>query len=186
MGTIKSKFKRTKSGRRAKPVKLPESSSARKTVDPRLPFNNYRQIFSIRNAWKTVARSLEDTAKDHLIRFLARCPNYKESFSGIGNLNTEEEMRESLEFETHAVNLFGLFDDVISNLENVDAALSDIHDAAQSSLMSEALVKDMEETFYETLRTVLDDRFTDALKENYTLLYSFITTEIQKACGATG
>ncbi|KAJ8308520.1 hypothetical protein KUTeg_013977 [Tegillarca granosa] len=68
MGNLKSKLKRSKSKPRKK-VDLPDSSSARKTVDPRLPFSNYRQIFNIRNGWKVVSRQLEDTSKDHLIRY---------------------------------------------------------------------------------------------------------------------
>lgn len=81
MGALKSKFFRSKSGSRKakgdKPVKekkqkkavnLPESHSARKTVDPRLPFSNYRQIFSIRNAWKAIQRSLEECATETFIR----------------------------------------------------------------------------------------------------------------------
>lgn len=82
MGALKSKFFRSKSGSRKskgeKPVKenkqqkkvvnLPESLSARKIVDKRLPFSNYRQIFSIRNAWKAIQRSMEQCAIDTFIR----------------------------------------------------------------------------------------------------------------------
>ena len=80
MGGLKSKLRRPKSSSRKekdsnsvkrpskKKTNLPESQSARKTVDPRLPFSNYRQIFSIRNAWKAVSRHMEDSAKETLIR----------------------------------------------------------------------------------------------------------------------
>lgn len=71
MGAIKSKFKGSKSKsntKKKKKVDLPESSSARKTVDPRLPFQTYRQIFSLRNAWKAVTRSMEEIAKENLLR----------------------------------------------------------------------------------------------------------------------
>lgn len=67
MGNLKSKLKRSKS-KSKKSAQLPDSSSTNKTVDPRLPFSNYRQIFNIRNGWKSVARVLEDTAKETLIR----------------------------------------------------------------------------------------------------------------------
>ena len=83
MGGLKSKLRRPKSASRKdkdpsatrqnskkkKAVNLPDSQSARKTVDPRLPFSNYRQIFSIRNAWKAVSRHMEDNAKETLIRY---------------------------------------------------------------------------------------------------------------------
>lgn len=79
MGALKSKFRRSKStsksenGQKAskkkkKSVNLPESHSARKIVDPRLPFANYRQIFSIRNAWKAIQRSLDECAVETMIR----------------------------------------------------------------------------------------------------------------------
>lgn len=67
MGNLKSKLKRSKS-KSKKSAQLPDSSSTNKTVDPRLPFSNYRQIFNIRNGWKSVARVMEDTAKETLIR----------------------------------------------------------------------------------------------------------------------
>lgn len=53
----------------------------------------------------------------------------------IASLNTEEELRESFEFETYAMQIFGLFDEVIQNLENVDAALDEIeHTGKQLTL----------------------------------------------------
>jgi len=70
MGNLKSKFKKSKSKERKGPVNLPDSASAKKTVDPRLPFDNYRQIFSIKNAWKAIMRSLEETSKEHLIKWV--------------------------------------------------------------------------------------------------------------------
>lgn len=71
MGALKSKFKRSRSKSKSRnkgPTNLPDSSSARKTVDPRLPFTHYRQVFSTKNAWKAVMRTMEETAKEHLIR----------------------------------------------------------------------------------------------------------------------
>jgi hypothetical protein len=59
-------------------------------------------------------------------RFLEKHPGYKEKYPMIAGLKTEEEMRDSFEFETYAMQIFGLFDDVIDNLENVDAALDEI------------------------------------------------------------
>ena len=45
-------------------------SEAPKTVDPRLPFETYRQLFNLKNSWKAISRKLEDTAKDNLLRYL--------------------------------------------------------------------------------------------------------------------
>ena len=69
------------------------------------------------------------------LRLLEKHPEYKERYPMIASLQTEEEMRESLEFETYAMQIFGLFDEVIQNLENVDAALDEIeHTGKQLTL----------------------------------------------------
>lgn len=68
-------------------------------------------------------------------RLLEKHPEYREKYPMIASLNTEEELRESLEFETYAMQIFGLFDEVIQNLENVDAALDEIeHTGKQLTL----------------------------------------------------
>ena len=44
------------------------NEGAPKKVDPRLPFETYRQLFNFKNSWKVVSRKLEDVAKDNLRR----------------------------------------------------------------------------------------------------------------------
>jgi hypothetical protein len=63
MGCLQSKEKEP-----AEPQNTELPQSQPKTVDPRLPFDNYRQLFNLRNSWKTVSRNLTDTAKECLIR----------------------------------------------------------------------------------------------------------------------
>lgn len=38
-----------------------------KQIDPRLPFDNYRQLYNLKNSWKALSRSYEDTAKECLV-----------------------------------------------------------------------------------------------------------------------
>ncbi|XP_048733939.1 uncharacterized protein LOC125650047 [Ostrea edulis] len=175
MGNLKSKFKRSK-GKSKLSADLPESSSTQKVVDPRLPFSNYRQIFNIRNGWKPVSRKMADTAKETLIRFLEKYPEYKAKYPMIAGLKTEEEMRESFEFETYALQIFGMFDDVIENLENVDAALDEIERTGKQLTLQ--LITDLEESFMNSVRLLLDERFTETLQENYRLLYGFVKSNI--------
>ena len=44
------------------------NEAATKPVDARLPFQTYRQVFNMKNAWKAVSRVLEDAAKDCLVQ----------------------------------------------------------------------------------------------------------------------
>ena len=64
MGCLQTKEKETNNSQPQ--TELPQSQP--KSVDPRLPFDNYRQLFNLRNSWKTVGRNLGSTSKECLIR----------------------------------------------------------------------------------------------------------------------
>ncbi|XP_053376849.1 uncharacterized protein LOC128547740 [Mercenaria mercenaria] len=196
MGAIKSKFFRSKSGSRKekgdkkvkekkqkKTVNLPDSHSARKIVDPRLPFSNYRQIFSIRNAWKAIQRSMEECATETFIRFLNNHTNYKEKYASISGIQDGdlEELRKNQDFEDKAMDIYVIFDGVIANLEDVDKALQEIQYGAPATQFSHKMVKDYQGAFMETIRLHLgSDRFTETTENNYKLLYEFIQEELCK------
>ncbi|KAJ8309102.1 hypothetical protein KUTeg_013976 [Tegillarca granosa] len=83
-------------------------------------------------------------------------------------------MRDSMVFETYATEIFYFFDEIIVNLENVDAALTEIRRVSQLGIMRSEMFKDMRATFMETLSLTLEDRFTETAEENYKLLNSFV------------
>lgn len=195
MGAIKSKFFRSKSGSRKnkgdkpekgkdkkKVVNLPESQSARKTVDPRLPFSNYRQIFSIRNAWKPIQRAMEDSATETFIRFLTAHPNYRKKFSNVKGIEGDlEDLRKQQEFEDMAMNIYVIFDGVIANLETVDKALQEIKYGAPATQFSKKMVEAYQESFIHTIKLILgSDRFTENTENSFNLLYGYIREELCK------
>lgn len=59
-------------------------------------------------------------------RFLKKHPDYVEHFPSYDSEKPEEDIKGSFEFENDAMEIFGLFDDVVNNLEEVDKALSQI------------------------------------------------------------
>ncbi len=67
MGCIKSKEKK-KENTDLPPIGA--NDAAPKAVDPRLPFETYRQLFQMKNSWKAISRALEPTAKSNLIRYM--------------------------------------------------------------------------------------------------------------------
>ncbi|XP_021370612.1 uncharacterized protein LOC110461474 [Mizuhopecten yessoensis] len=180
MGNSKGKASESNAGQAAS-AELPVSNTAAKKVDPRLPFGTYRQQFNTVNAWKPLMRTLEKSAKENLIRFIKKYPHYKDCFPNAKNIEKEETMRASLEFGIDAMGTFQVFDDVISNLEEVDVAIKKIKRTAKIGLMSLDMIKDMKVTFLELVGDTLGDRWTDATKENFTLLYDFILEEYAKA-----
>ena len=62
MGCIKSK----ESGDDTGHVNEGATTEQPKTVDSRLPFDTYRQLFNMKNSWKAVSRSMEAVAKENL------------------------------------------------------------------------------------------------------------------------
>ncbi|XP_063426638.1 hemoglobin subunit alpha-D-like [Mytilus trossulus] len=186
MGALKSKFKgsKSKSSQKAKTkIHLPESSSAKKTVDPRLPFQTYRQIFSLRNAWKAVTRSMEETAKENLMRFLKKHDQFAEYFPSYDTNKSEEDIKDSFEFENDALEIFGLFDDVVNNLEEVDKALVEINHVFSTNEKTSEILKAMDPTFMGLLSEILGDRYTETTEENFRLLYDFVLSEGAKCIG---
>lgn len=195
MGALKSKCWRSKSNtgkangensskgkKQKKEINLPESQSARKTVDPRLPFSNYRQIFSIRNAWKAIQRSLEDCAMETLLRFLNMHPQYREMLKTIKNVKADEEDGKKSEiFKDKAMDIYNIFDGVITNLETVDKALEEIEYGAQATEFTQEMFKDYQTAFIEIIRLHLgSERFTETTEDNFKLLYKFVQDEVCK------
>lgn len=90
-------------------------------------------------------------------------------------------MRHNDDFETAAMDIYQIFDDVVSELENVDKALKGIQFGAPNSRLTQRMVKDMESPFIETIRIYLgSDRFTETTEGNFKLLYQFIQEEMGK------
>ena len=60
-----------------------DRSNLTRAVDPRLPFENYRQLYNLKNSWKAIARKLEDMAKSNLLRYSKFLYNLKNSWKAI-------------------------------------------------------------------------------------------------------
>ena len=68
-------------------------------------------------------------------------PEHKVRFEDIKDITEEEDMRTSELFENIAMDIYQVYDDVINNLENVDAALRDIRIASQSFPLNKQMIK---------------------------------------------
>lgn len=65
---------------------------------------------------------------------------YAEYFPSYDTNKSEEDIKDSFEFENDALEIFGLFDDVVNNLEEVDKALVEIsHVFSKNEKISEIL-----------------------------------------------
>ncbi len=171
---------RSKRSKKAEKEAPPLTTEAPKTVDPRLPFETYRQLFNLKNSWKAVSRKLEEVAKDNMQRFLQSHPEYKKVHPELEKFDTDEKMYASDDFESVAVEIYNNFDVAMETMDgNVDASIATFKAAGQAFKLSPGCgytvtyIRDMEETFVAAAREVLGDRFTEPTERNFHLLYQF-------------
>ena len=68
-------------------------------------------------------------------------PEHRARLEDIKDITDEEEMRTNETFETVAMDIYQVFDDVINNLEKVDAALRDIKLASESYPLDKRMMR---------------------------------------------
>lgn len=162
----------------------PLPTSQPKTVDPRLPFDNYRQLFNLKNSWKSVSRSMENTSKECLIRLFEKHPEYLSLHKGLSSIGSEEEMRENPAFEEAALFFFNTLDEVLTFSDGkVDMAIAVLQNAghdyyAKLPGFESTYLKDMEQPFVESIRNALGDRFNESTEQNFRRIYEFCISHI--------
>ncbi len=166
-----------------KPALTDLNTEAPKKVDPRLPFESYRQLFNLKNSWKSVARKLESAAKDNLKRFLKEYPQHKAIHRDLKKFDDDEKMYASDAFEMAAMSVYNTFDMAMDKIDgNVDESIAAFQRAGRMHSkvkdFNVEFFKDMEESFIEAAREILQDRFNDATEKNFRLLYQFACQEM--------
>ena len=68
-------------------------------------------------------------------------PDYRDRYPVIQDLVDDEKMRASEEFETVAMDIYQVFDDVITDLEDVDKALRDIKNGGPMISLTKSMFK---------------------------------------------
>ena len=76
-----------------------------------------------------------------IYRLLHHHPEHRARLEEIKDITDEDEMRISETFETVAMDIYQVFDDVINNLEKVDAALRDIKLASESYPLDKRMMR---------------------------------------------
>uniref|UniRef100_A0A915PMJ8 Globin family profile domain-containing protein n=1 Tax=Setaria digitata TaxID=48799 RepID=A0A915PMJ8_9BILA len=96
-------------------------------VDSRLPYPNFRELFTLKNYWKTVRRNERDCAKIMLAKYLKQNPENKEKYPKLKNIDVDTVSAATADsgFETVAANYLKVFDDVITTVEEKPADVSD-------------------------------------------------------------
>ncbi|KAL3984596.1 Globin family protein [Acanthocheilonema viteae] len=153
-------------------------------VDPRLPYPNFRELFTLKNYWKTVRRNERDCAKMIFAKYLKQNPDNKEKYPKLKNIDVETVSATTVDsgFETVAANYLKVFDDVITTVEEKPADVSDacsrltavgkMHRTKVNG-MDGSEFQLMEEPFLYMISEVLQDRYNDKAENLFRKLYQF-------------
>lgn len=152
--------------------------------DPRLPLSPM-QIFKLKKNWKGVKRRLEDTGVEMLIRLFRLEPSTQIQFKNIRHLESEDKLRMSEELEKHAGKMMASLDDIVNNIDDVDYAMDKINKVAQQHEQFQGFTAEqfllMEQPFLDSVRIILDDRYTENMDTIYRILIKFILSNLVKA-----
>ncbi|GMR59104.1 hypothetical protein PMAYCL1PPCAC_29299, partial [Pristionchus mayeri] len=165
------------------PAKGEQPEAATPECDLRLPFTNFRELFTLKNYWKTVKRNDQQCAKIMLSKYLNEQPEWKGLYaklSGIKGIPPADCSDAS--FEAVAAAYLKVFDDVITAVEekpgDVQAAcdrlsnLGKMHRAKVSGMDSSSF-QAMEGPFLFMIQEILQDRFNEKAETLFRKFFQF-------------
>ncbi|CAD6186702.1 unnamed protein product [Caenorhabditis auriculariae] len=153
----------------------PPEEEAPPQLDARLPYPNFRELFTLKNYWKTVRRNDKDCGKFMLAKYLHDFPENKPLYSKLKNVDaaTVDASCSDPAFETMSANYLKVFDDVISAVEEKPGDVQQACDRLTSvgkmhrtkvSGMQATSFQNMEEPFVHMVKNILQDRMGKTLK----------------------
>ncbi|CAI2355235.1 unnamed protein product [Caenorhabditis sp. 36 PRJEB53466] len=162
------------------------------TLDTRLPYPNFRELFTMKNYWKTVRRNEKDCGKFMFAKYLNDFPENKDMYLKLKNVKADVDMNCSDPgFEAVAAQYLKVFDDVINAVEekpgDVQTAcdrlisVGKMHRAKVSGMTSTSF-QNMEEPFIQMVKYILQDRFNEKAETLYRKFFQFCLTSGPTIC----
>ncbi|XP_030855013.1 myoglobin-like [Strongylocentrotus purpuratus] len=156
--------------------KLPEPS-APPPPDPRLPLTA-RQKFSLEKSWKAVQRNMEEVGMNTLLRLFKEDPSIQDLFPSFKG-QTEHQLRNDMGFENQAVMILNIFDEVVEQLNNLDAAISLLTKTGKKhSMIDPDMMMKFEKPFLETVKETLEDRYNEKIEAIYITFTKFVLDHV--------
>uniref|UniRef100_A0A915DZB6 Globin family profile domain-containing protein n=1 Tax=Ditylenchus dipsaci TaxID=166011 RepID=A0A915DZB6_9BILA len=153
-------------------------AEANVVVDKRLPFSQFRELFTMKNYWKTVRRNDKQCSKTMFFKYLKANPENKMRYSNSSlyklNLPTG--------FETIAASYLKVFDDVINIVEESPSdassacqrlsAVGKMHRTKVANMKFDDF-QQLEAPFLYMIQEVLQDRYNDKAENLFRKFFQF-------------
>ncbi|TKR87168.1 hypothetical protein L596_011615 [Steinernema carpocapsae] len=181
----KSSVAPAKGGGGAKPAAAgaADDGEAQK-VDHRLPFANFRELYTMKNYWKAVKRANEsELGRNIMVKYFTENPSNVELYPKLKGIDPKTiGSTDSVQLENVAKLYVQVFDDVISSVEanpsNADAAckrlqaVGKLHRVKVSG-MDSTKFQALEQPFLYMVSEVLQDRFNDKAEQLFKKFFQF-------------
>ncbi|CAL2044300.1 unnamed protein product [Caenorhabditis brenneri] len=171
---------------KAKPPEPPQPAAETPQLDIRLPYPNFRELFTMKNYWKTVRRNEKECGKFMFAKYLNDFPENKAFYAKLKNVNAQTVDMNCSDpgFEAMAAQYLKVFDDVITAVEEKPgdvqsacdrlSAVGKMHRAKVSGAgMESSMFQNMEEPFIQMVKYILQDRFNEKAEMLYRKFFQF-------------
>ncbi|PIO77781.1 globin [Teladorsagia circumcincta] len=154
------------------------------TVDSRLPYPNFRELFTLKNYWKTIRRTEKESGKILLAKYLNQNPENASLYAKLKSIDaaTVDPSCSNPGFEAVAGNYLKVFDDIISTVEERPGdvqqacdrlmAVGKMHRTKVSGMQNSAF-QNMEEPFLNMVKEALQDRFNEKAEGLFRKFFQF-------------
>ncbi|CAB3398910.1 unnamed protein product [Caenorhabditis bovis] len=153
-------------------------------LDARLPYPNFRELFTLKNYWKTVRRNEKECGKTMFAKYLNDFPENKELYGKLRNVKADTVDMNCSDpgFEALAANYLKVFDDVITAVEEKPGDVQQACDRLSSvgkmhktkvAGMKAISFQNMEEPFIQMVKFVLQDRFNEKAETLFRKFFQF-------------
>uniref|UniRef100_A0A183CAL7 GLOBIN domain-containing protein n=1 Tax=Globodera pallida TaxID=36090 RepID=A0A183CAL7_GLOPA len=151
-------------------------------MDSRLPYTDFRELFTLKNYWKTVRRNDVACGKTMLHKYLKTCPEAKERYQKLNGLNIDSPECSEPAFETIASNYLKVFDEVITAVEQTPSDASSacqrlssvgkMHRSKVNGLKFDDF-QQLEAPFLYMISEILQDRFNEKAEMLFRKFFQF-------------
>uniref|UniRef100_A0A914HD98 Globin family profile domain-containing protein n=1 Tax=Globodera rostochiensis TaxID=31243 RepID=A0A914HD98_GLORO len=151
-------------------------------MDSRLPYTDFRELFTLKNYWKTVRRNDVACGKTMLYKYLKTCPEAKERYQKLNGLNIDSPECSEPAFETIASNYLKVFDEVITAVEQTPSDASSacqrlssvgkMHRSKVNGIKFDDF-QQLEAPFLYMISEILQDRFNEKAEMLFRKFFQF-------------
>jgi len=141
-----------------------------------------RQAFSLRQSWKAIMRNEVDFGTEMFLLLFRTDPEIQPMFDSFKHITSEEDFHNNEEWENFVTDVMVTLDDVITRIDDYAFVKKHLARVGATHIkfagFRQSKFVAVRDTFLESVRLTLGDRYTDNIQNIYTIFINFILESI--------